>query len=170
MLDRVVCRECFAILCDDVMDGKTGHLMTNHQLSLKQFRLRNPGARVHTFESIAKQESQRLKIERSPLEYVANDLADYASPEEREAARKDRFYEQSHGATTYGYWTVNGQARRCLEVLSATIGFGQIFREDGHSWLAVLCTAFRPDQSNHRPCGRKQAEREHSILENCLAK
>lgn len=92
IVDRVICRECFAILRDGAMQshgkhGHSGHVRAIDKMSLKQYRLRNPGARTFTFERIAQQ------LGRGVRELMAKEVEKFATPDERAAAAADPEYE-----------------------------------------------------------------------------
>ncbi|MCU1271011.1 MAG: hypothetical protein JWN74_2305 [Acidobacteriaceae bacterium] len=96
ILDRVICRECFAILRDGAMHGKRGHLWTIHKkMSLETYWRRNPGVRIFTFERIARQAHIDLD------KYVAKEVANYGTPDELKAAQKNPRYEEDNGITQY---------------------------------------------------------------------
>jgi hypothetical protein len=94
--ERVICRECFAKLKDGAMQGKR-HLWTIHeQMTLKQYRLRNPEAPIFTLERIAGQ----LKIDLH--EYITAVANEHVTPEVLTVARANLRYEDYKGDGGHG--------------------------------------------------------------------
>jgi hypothetical protein len=100
--DRLICRECVRealadptlrvpLLKDGSMQGKGRHLDVIHHMKLKEYQLRNPVARIFTFERIAQQ--TRVDVQKLMDDYAKQ----YATPEELAAAQKDPRYEKRNG-------------------------------------------------------------------------
>ncbi len=94
MIDRIVCRECGALLKSSnsgMAKKHTGHLWRRHRMTFKEYKLTHPGAPLYTLQLNAIRSQSKVK------DLITKRVNAFLTPDELAACRKNPTWEQDHG-------------------------------------------------------------------------
>jgi hypothetical protein len=94
MIDRIVCRECGALLKSSnsgMAKKHTGHLWRRHRMTLKEYKLAHPGAPLYTLQLNAVRSRSNVK------DLISKRVNAFLTPEELAACRKSPSWERDRG-------------------------------------------------------------------------